>query len=117
MRKQRGHWGRISGDSEPLISNSENMLRSEVERGEDGAERRSGKRTVCCWEHRNGKIEKPAAGLGCVGGKGLGLAVNMFMTQRLLCVCVQHEPVTVCVRPLPGQVCSHLIPTPLNPAE
>lgn len=69
-----------------MIFNSDNMLENEAGGGEDGPERRSGKRSVGCWEHRNGKIEKPAARLGCVGGKGWGLAMNVFMAQRLLCV-------------------------------
>lgn len=64
-----------------MIFNSDNMLGNE----EDGAERRSGKRSVHCWELRNGKIEKPAARLGCVGGRGWGLALNVFMAPRVLC--------------------------------
>lgn len=69
-----------------MIFNSDNMLRNEAGGGEDGAERMSGKRSVGCWEHRNGKIEKPAGRLGCVGGKGWDRATNVFMAQRLLCV-------------------------------
>lgn len=47
-----------------MIFNSDNMLGNEAGGGEDGAERRSGKKRVGCWEHRNGKIEKSAARLG-----------------------------------------------------
>lgn len=45
-----------------------------------------GRGSVLSLEHRNGKSEKPAARLGCVGGKGWGLAMNVFTTHRLLCV-------------------------------
>lgn len=44
---------------------------------------------MCCWEHRNGKIEKPAERLECVGGNGWGSDVNAFMAQRLLCGCMK----------------------------
>lgn len=61
------------------------------------------------WERRNGKIEKPAARLGCVGGKervGLGHE-RVCGTKVTVCAyCVN-----LCVFSLPGQVCSYLIPT------
>lgn len=94
-----------------MIFNSENMLGNESGGGEDGAERRSGKTSVGCWEHRNGKIEKPAARSGSVGEEGFDhelaydVKVTVFEYDVNLCLCVFS---------LPGQVCSYLTPIPVS---
>lgn len=47
-----------------------------------------GRRSVSCWKHQNGKLDKPSARLGDVGGNRWGLNVSVFVAQRLPCVCV-----------------------------
>lgn len=63
------------------------MLRNQAGGGEDGEERGGlGRGVWAAGSTEMENIEKPAARLGCVGGNGWGLAIKLFMAQRLLCV-------------------------------
>lgn len=79
---------------EPVIFNSENMLRREAGRQADSqAEGRMeqsgglGRRGVCAaGREEMERLRNLAARLGCVGGRGWGLASNLFMAPRLVSV-------------------------------
>lgn len=90
LNKQHVHPGRPGCSSEPVIFNSENMLRREAGRQAEGRmeQRRGlGRRGVSAvGREEMERLRNLAARLGCVGGRGWGLASNLFMAQRLVSV-------------------------------